>query len=232
MLPVHNEASVVEKVLMMHYWNIASKIPSRFVVGEDGSTDGTREVLLSLTDKIPIELSLGQQRKGYAKAVADLLKRVDSEWIFFSDSDGQYSPADFWNLWNSRGTYDMIIGRKIERRDSAYRIVLAKGFHQILNFLFRLNLSDADCGFRLIRKEVVESIIDNVGSLKYSFWAEFTVRACKAGFNVHEVPVSHTVRKSGGSHIYSAMRIPIIVLGQFEGLARLYWDLMGNHLVG
>jgi len=227
-LPVHNEAQVVERVLMTHYSKIVSRIPSRLVVGEDGSTDDTREVLHALMDKIPMELFSAPERKGYAKTVSDLLRKVDTEWIFFSDSDGQYSPDDFWNLWNNRGQFDMIVGRKVKRRDSAYRIVLARGFHEILNFLFHLDLHDADCGFRLIRKRVVEAVIDSVGVLKYSFWAEFTIRACMAGFNVCEIPISHAMRENGGSHIYGPTKIPTIVLGQFEGLAKLYRDVMSS----
>ncbi len=228
-LPVHNEATSVEKVLMTHYRTIVSKVPSRLVVAEDGSTDGTREILLGLREKIPMELLLGRERMGYGKAVANLLKQVDSEWIFFSDSDGQYSPVDFWNLWENRQGSDMIIGRKIDRKDAAYRIVLAKGFRQIANFLFRLDLHDADCGFRLLRREVAEAVVDEVGFLKYSFWAEFTIRACLKGFRTREVPISHNMRENGGTHIYKPSKIPVIVLRQFEGLARLYWNLMASH---
>ncbi len=231
-LPVHNEATSVEKVLMTHYEKILCRIQSSLVVAEDGSTDGTREILLRLKEKIPMKLLLSRERMGYGRAVRNLLKGVDSEWVFFSDSDGQYSATDFWSLWKSRQAYDMVIGRKTHRRDAAYRIVLAKGFHQILNFLFRLDLHDADCGFRLIRRKTIESVVDDVEFLKYSFWAEFTIRACLKGFRTGEVPITHMLRDNGATRIYKRSKLPLIILSQFEGLARLYRNLMGNHLPG
>src|SRR6266702_2208679 len=129
-LPIHNEAMSVERVLMTYYGSILSKIQSSLVVAEDGSTDGTRQILLRLKEKIPMKLLLSQERLGYEGAVRNLLKQANDEWVFFSDSDGQYSPIDFWSLWNDRHSYDMVIGRKIHRRDAEHRIILAKGFHQ------------------------------------------------------------------------------------------------------
>ena len=119
------------------------------------------------------------------------LKKASNEWVFFSDSDGQYFPSDFWQLWNNRRGYDLIIGRKLQRSEGVYRTVLANGFHGIANNMFGLSLNDSDCGFRLIRKRLIDSIVNEVKFLKYSFWAEFTIRACLKGFRVREVPIHH-----------------------------------------
>ncbi len=226
-LPVHNEASTVESVLMNHFKEIASKIPSKVFVAEDGSTDETKMILLSLSEKVPLQLVFGRQRLGYAKAVSNLLQRTDADWIFFSDSDGQYSPADFWRLWATRDSFDMIVGKKTKRMDATYRIALAKGFHTLVNLLFHLGLHDADCGFRLIRRKVVLNVVKDVRFLPYSFWAEFTIRAGLKGFRLCEVPIGHN-RRHGSTHIYKARKIPLILLRQITGLARLYWDIMNR----
>jgi glycosyltransferase involved in cell wall biosynthesis len=229
LLPVYNEAGIVSNILMAYYNEICRKVSGVLVVAEDGSTDGTKEILASLQSEVPIVLHSGPRRKGYAKAVIDALKSCNSDWVFFSDSDGQYSPADFWKLWRKRDHFDMIIGRKVHRSEGGYRIALSKGFHELVNGTFGLNLHDADCGFRLIRKEVICSVINKVRFLDYSFWAEFTVRASLEGFRICEEPINHASRRLGGTQIYKPSRIAMIVLKELEGLAHLYVDVRGGH---
>lgn len=224
-MPVYNEVEIIRSVVIDFYREIANKLPCRFIVAEDGSVDGTREVLLSLKNEVPISLFHDDKRKGYCKGVGDALKRSQGEWVFFSDSDGQYFPSDFWRLWQNRGNYDMIIGRKLHRSEGLHRTILANGFHNIVNNLFDLNLHDSDCGFRLIRKELVDSIVNEVKYLNYSFWAEFTIRACLKGFRISEVTINHSNRASGGSQIYKPSKIPLIVLKQLKGLVQLRADI-------
>jgi len=219
--PVHNEVSTIENVLLAYYKRIASKIPLEIIVAEDGSTDGTRQVLLSLRNRIPIKLCLGNGRKGYAKAVGDALKHANGDWIFFSDSDGQYRSLDFWTLWKKREDYDMVIGWKVRRTESPYRIFLQKGFHAIVKSLFGVGMHDIDCGFRLMRNEVVRKVIDEVNHLEYSFWAEFTIHAFSKGFRIGEAPISHNKRAHGSTHIYGMTKIPWIVLKEVIGLRNL-----------
>jgi glycosyltransferase involved in cell wall biosynthesis len=225
LLPAYNEAKTISNVVKSYYEEICERLPAELIVVEDGSTDGTREILSSLRNEFPVVVNSDPSRKGYAKGVSDALRKCNRDWVFFSDSDGQYSPSDFWNLWECRRSYDMIIGRKVHRREGMHRIILAKGFHQIVNGSFGLNLHDADCGFRLIRREVIKSVIDDVKFLKYSFWAEFTIRACMKGFKIREVPINHSNRTFGNSQIYKPSKIPTIVLKQFMGLLHLYADV-------
>ena len=227
-LPAYNEAETIKDIVIDYFKEIVSKLPSKLIVAEDGSVDQTPEILESLAHELPISLFSDRNRKGYAKGVGDALKKCKADWVFFSDSDGQYCPNDFWKLWENRHGYDMIIGRKLQRSEGIHRTILSKGFHCLFNTLFGLNLHDADCGFRLIRKDVVQSVVEEAKLLKYSFWAEFTIRACLKGFMVREVPISHSSRPNGGTRIYSPSKIPVIVLKQLKDLARLYTNLRGR----
>ena len=224
-MPAYNEAETIRGIVTNYFDEIAKKLPSKLIVAEDGSNDQTPEILISLANEIPLSLLLDRERKGYAKGVGDALKNCKEKWVFFSDSDGQYSPSDFWRLWENRYGYDMIIGRKLRRSEGVHRVLLSKGFHGLFNNLFGLDLHDADCGFRLIRRDVIQSIIDKTRILKYSFWAEFTIRASLKGFRVYEVPINHAGRANGGTRIYAPSKIPIIILKQLIGLARLFFDL-------
>jgi dolichol-phosphate mannosyltransferase len=224
-MPVYNEAANIKEIILDYFETIVCKLNSDLIVAEDGSTDGTKEILFSLKNEIPISLFSDQKRKGYAKGVKDALRKCDGEWIFFSDSDGQYLSSDFWRLWSEREGHDMIIGRKLRRSEGLHRIVLSRGFHIIANNLFGLNLQDADCGFRLFRRSLANSMADEVKFLDYSYWAEFTIRASLMGFNVHEVPINHATRAQGKTQIYTPSKIPLIILKQLKGLTDLFFEM-------
>lgn len=223
-LPVHNESKTIRETVRRYYQELDGKLPFELIVAEDGSIDGTREILMSLKEEIPIVLLSDQNRKGYARGVSDAIKCCCGEWIFFSDADGQFSPADFWRLWEVRERFDMVVGTKLRRRDAWYRIILSKGFRALVNITFKLSLKDSDSGFRLIRRGVAQSVIGDVKFLKYSFWIEFTVRANLMGFKVLDVKVGHHSRPFGDSQILRPPKIPTVVPTQLTGLLHMYLD--------
>jgi glycosyltransferase involved in cell wall biosynthesis len=224
-IPVHNEAQTIEHTLNDLYAEVARKIPSRIIIAEDGSTDGTKEILRRLSVDLPLRLILSDKRKGYMNGVKDGLKQTSCETVFFIDSDGQYAPSDFWKLHAAMGKSDMVVGRKVKRRDSYHRIVLSYVFNQMLRLLFRVPIHDADTGLRLIRRKVIEDVLEDTIILPYSFWAEFTARASKKGYRIFEVPVEHLNRLAGGTRLYSARKLPKIILMQLAGLSRLFAEL-------
>jgi glycosyltransferase involved in cell wall biosynthesis len=224
-MPVYNEAADIERVVSNFYEEIVRKTGAEFTIAEDGSTDGTKEILQKLSAKFPIELYLGPERKGYARAAKDVLRRANSPFVFFSDSDGQYGPSDFWRLWDQRLGADLVIGRKTNRAEATYRLILSKGFHAVTRILFGVKLHDIDCGFRLVRRSLLLSILDDVERLEYSFWGEFTIRALASQARIVEVPIRQRPRTEGDTRIYMPKKIPMIIAKQLVGLFRLWLDL-------
>jgi glycosyltransferase involved in cell wall biosynthesis len=224
-LPVYNEASSIESTLREFYDGVVRPLSGTLLVCEDGSTDGTGEVLRRLATQLPMRLVQGPHRKGYAGAMRDGLRLVDTTYVFIADSDGQYDPSEFWKIWRARDSYDMVIGRKVERQEKAYRSFLSRGFHILVKAFVGVRLHDMDCGFRLIRRKVVDEVLPEVGSLQYSFLAEFSILADRQGFQILEVPVAHRNRHSGSSTIYAWNRLPRILVAQVLGLLRLAYRL-------
>jgi glycosyltransferase involved in cell wall biosynthesis len=221
LLPVYNEAESIGKVLSEFEARVVRPTQGELLVCEDGSTDGSRQVLEELSHEVPMRLVTSPDRKGYAGAAHDGLVQVSTPWVFFADSDGQYDPEDFWKIWEARGSYDMVIGRKVHREERFYRILLSKGFHLLAKAVTTIPLQDMDCGFRLIRREVVDKILPDVYSLQYSFWAEFSIVSYRKGLRIAEIPVSHRQSLRGGTSIYSWNKIPKILILQVVGLLRL-----------
>ncbi len=220
-VPAHNEGPTIEAVLRDYTAQVASKLGSEILVCEDGSTDNTREVLQRLTRELPLRVVTNEDRLGYGGGVKRGLLLADGDILFFSDSDGQYDPRDFWDLRSRMDGADMVIGVKTERHEAPHRILLSRGFHLLIKILFDIQLRDIDCGFRLIRKGIVEDVLREVHDLPYSFWAEFTIVSSLLGLRIAEVPVSHRSRLAGNTTIYQPRYLPKILLLQMRGLLRL-----------
>jgi len=221
LLPVHNEADTVEQTLLSIRDQIGIPLNAELVVCEDGSTDGTDAILRRLAEKGVIRLLTDAWRKGYAGAVRDGLRHIRSDFVFFTDSDGQYDPADFWRLWPAAQACDIVIGRKVKRQEPLHRILLSRGFHVLVKALFNIPLRDIDCGFRILRREMLDDVLPEVHSLPFSFWAEFTIVAYQKGYQIMEVPVAHRPRLRGLTNIYRFERLPSIIIAQLIGIIRL-----------
>ncbi|MGQ9460015.1 MAG: glycosyltransferase family 2 protein [Candidatus Bathyarchaeaceae archaeon] len=224
-LPVHNEAEAIGRIINELYDEVARKVKTEIIVREGGSTDGTKEVLLKLSQSINMKPILQEEKGGYMRDVKDGLRQVYTDYVLFIDSDGQYSASDFWKLYEKRDKYDMIIGYKIKRADPLHRIVLSKVFHTMTRALFKLPLHDPDCGYRIIKKKVIDSVVEEVKYLEYSFWSEFTIRAFKKGFKLLEVPIQHRRRLSGNTKLYTLTKLPKIIVLQLVGLFKLWKEL-------
>ncbi len=218
-IPVYNEVEVIEQVVRDFYDKVISKIEgAQFIIAEDGSTDGTKEVLKKLAEEIPLTLVMGDERKGYTKAVKDALKLPENEIIFFSDSDGQQEPDDFWEILKLIEDNDIVVGYKYPRNDPLFRVLISK-VYQWVNFLFfGIKLHDINCGYRLLRKKVLDDVLDDVCLLPNFVSSEIILRAYIKGYKIKEVPVRHYSREFGESRGLPVSRIPIEVLKLLKGL--------------
>ena len=97
-LPVYNEADQIEVIIKKYDQIFKKKLGNSFriIVCEDGSVDGTKDILV----KLPIILNTSIKRKGYSKAIMDGLKLTQASLVALSDSDGQIDPEDLLKLYS------------------------------------------------------------------------------------------------------------------------------------
>ena len=226
LLPVHNEAGIIEGVVFGFSEEIGRRIPLKITVAEDGSTDDTKDVLRRLSERMPIKLILGDERKGYSKGLVDGLEGVDTAYVTFADSDGQHMAEDFWKLWELRDRYDIISGWRVDRADPFHRKLMSIVFQWMARTMFKLpSFHDVTGPYKLMRTETAKEVAREFRYMKESFWTEFTIRACEKGFKMAEVPVSHRNRLGEGStRVYKLSKVPTIALSQFTGLLKLWWE--------
>ena len=229
-LPAHNEADAIEDTLQEFYDAVADKekIPLRFVVCEDGSTDRTVEVVRNLAERLPILLLSEPVRKGYSRAVIDGFRASTSPLVGFIDSDGQCNPSDFARLLTAfrKTNCDLLVGYRSPRQDHWVRLVMSRLFRMVYHCYFPKHLHDPSCPYLIIRKDALDKILlGNVGILKQGFWWEFAARAKALGLHIEQIPVTHRLRTSGTTQVYRPSKVPRIAWEHLRGLARLKAEL-------
>jgi glycosyltransferase involved in cell wall biosynthesis len=227
-LPAHNEGASIGATLRDFYRKVMveSKIPIRFVVCEDGSSDDTVPVLHKIAEEVPVKLISHPVRKGYSRAVIDGMRASDSEWVAFIDSDGQCDPGDFAKLVALRNGADLVMGWRNPRSDVLVRKLMSGAFGLVYRALFDVRVRDPSCPYLLVRRSALQKILaGNVGILKQGFWWEFVARASALRLRIVQTPVRHLVRKSGMTQVYRPTKVPRIAAEHLLGLWKLKREL-------
>ncbi len=230
-MPVHNEADSIERTLTELYAKVISKTDNAQVfISEDGSVDGTKEILLSLQNKLGnLHVQTFPDRKGYPRATREAILGIgiDFDYILFMDSDAQYEPNDFYSLWAQRVNADFVVGRRASRAEAAYRRFLSRGLNWMSRALFHIAIRDVTSAFRLMKRELAQDVAKQVKYSKYNFWLEFTARSALLNVSTVEVDVMYRAR-SGGSKVYGLRKMPKIVWYELLALLRTWMEHLKN----
>ncbi len=221
--PAYNEEKnikrTVEKALKIlpqiaNQWEI--------LVVNDGSTDKTEQIVKRLMKRESrIKMITHTPNRGYGAAIKTGLYNSKYQWICFTDSDGQFDFSEIDKFLAQKDKGDLVIGYRIKRKDPFQRILIAKLLRLWDFFLFGLNVRDPDCGFKLIKKEVVDKI-PKLTTESGITETEFLVRAKKAGFKIIEIGVQHYPRKEGKQ----TGADPRVIFKAFKESFSLWWSLL------
>ena len=235
-MPVHNEAASVCSVIDELSATIVAAHAVTLFVFEDGSKDGTGEVLREIAASMPaLRVSTSPERKGYPRAVRDAILSIDPHKfpvLLFLDGDGQYDPRDFKRLLAEfrTGDADIVNGYRTRRTEPLYRSLPSKFLRRLEGLLFNPGCKDVTSAFRLMRTEVAQAVAREVRYSPYNFWLEFTARASSMGYRQVEVPVSYRVRE-GATKVYGLWKMPKILRRELGALVHTWLDYHGPEVV-
>jgi len=166
------------------------------ILVNDGSADKTGQIGQKLAADHPnVVLVSHSKNRGYGGALKSGFRKAKYEWIFFSDGDRQFDLKEIGRLLPLTSRADLVIGYRQKRADTPIRLINAKLFNLLIRLLFGLKVTDIDCAFKLIKKDVVDSLeLKSDGALISS---ELLIKAQKAGYKIAQTPVSHYPRKIG-----------------------------------
>lgn len=221
-MPVHNEAAVIGTTLKEWYDELSPWVGVQFIVTEDGSKDGTQEVLTKLATQYPMVLDMSDKRRGYTGAMIAGMRLSTAPYVLAVDADGQFDPKDFEKFWAKRESCPLLIGWRLVRADVWARKIMSQAFKALHRGLFGTKLHDASCGYVLMQRAAMEKLLPELGLVPEGFWLEVTARAQRRGIRVEEVPINHRSRTSGTTVVYKPWRVPGIAWRNATGLLRVW----------
>jgi glycosyltransferase involved in cell wall biosynthesis len=218
---VFNEAETIEQEIRDIHREVIQKLPgSELIVAEDGSTDGTKEILARLKQELGIIHSTSVERKGYAKAFRDAVMLAKNPYIFFSDTGGKQDFADFWKLYPYCSQFGIVSGYRSGRRDQLYRRLMTWVYNFALRIYFKVNFRDADAGFRIYQSAVIRKVANETWINRHLISSELALRAVYSGFEIKEVPVLYRQR-AGTSRGLPPGKIPKVIVSVLKNFSQL-----------
>ncbi len=199
--PAYNLESQIKDTIE-NALKIIPKISDKYeiIVINDGSKDQTGKVISRLKSKYKNLIVITHRvNRGYGGALKSGFYNAKYQWIAFTDADGQFDISELPNLIKRQKETDadIVAGFYLQRAVSWQRKLNTWVWQLIVRMLFGLHVKDIDCGFKLIRKKVVD-MIPKLESERGAFISsEFLIKAQKHGFKIVEIGVRHYPRTEG-----------------------------------
>jgi dolichol-phosphate mannosyltransferase len=230
-IPTYNEKENIEKILLAIY-NLQQDF--HVLVIDDGSPDGTADIVRSLQPKLGNTVFLEERRGklglgtayiyGFKWAIAR-----GYEYIFEMDADFSHNPSDLPRLYHAckNEGADLAIGSRYVKGGGVKnwpgdRIALSKGGSLYTRMILWMPVNDPTAGFVCYKRDVLETIdLDEIHFVGYAFQIEMKFATWKLGFKIKEVPILFEDRKFGESKMSKG-----IVKEGILGVLKLRWYSM------
>jgi len=206
--PAYNDSGTIASLVITAIRTARTLTPDfEVIIVDDGSADSTAQIADELARTYPeVRVVHHEHNRGYGGALQSGFKAARHEFVFYTDGDAQYDPAEMTRLWQALGDdVDLVNGFKISRSDPLHRIVIGRLYHHTVKLLFGLKVRDVDCDFRLLRRSIFEQV--TLEKRSGVICLEMMKKIQDAGFRIAEVPVHHYHRAYGRSQFFNFARL-------------------------
>jgi glycosyltransferase involved in cell wall biosynthesis len=195
LIPVFNEKATLLE-LLRRVEAVALPVERQIILVDDGSTDGTRELLAGLGSRSLVVLH--ERNRGKGAAVRTALARATGDLVIIQDADLEYDPADYPGLLAPLldGRADVVYGSRF--LGGPHRVLFfwhyaANQFFTLLtNVLYNINLTDMGTCYKVFDAAKLKAIPLN--SERFGIEAELTAKVCKRRLRLYEAPISYSGR--------------------------------------
>jgi glycosyltransferase involved in cell wall biosynthesis len=193
-MPVYNERDTIEEIIGRV---LAIRIRIQLIVVDDGSKDGTRDILTALGKKHDFRLIFQERNQGKGAALRRGFSEVSGDIVLIQDADLEYSPEEYPELIEliCQGRADVVFGSRFLGRHRVFLFTHYLGnrlLTAITNVLYNTMLSDMETCYKVMRTEVLRSM--TLKSDSFGIEPELTAKIFKRGYRVYEVPITYDGR--------------------------------------
>jgi putative flippase GtrA len=196
-VPVYNEEAALEPSIRRLHRFLSESFPFgwRIVIADNASTDATPEVARGLRGRLPGVEYLRLERKGRGRALRAAWARSDARVVAYMDVDLSTDLRALLPLVAPllSGHSDVAIGSRLAHGARVVRgpkrEVISRGYNRLLHATLRARFSDAQCGFKAVRRDALDGLLAAVRDDAWFFDTELLVVAQRRGLRIHEVPV-------------------------------------------
>jgi dolichol-phosphate mannosyltransferase len=197
-IPCFNEEECLEEVLLSWDAELSQRIDAyEMIVIDDGSTDGTGEILGRLGERIDALKVTRQENRGHGPALLAGLGQARGEWVFHTDSDHQFEPDDFWLLWERRHSSRYVMGVRVKRHDPLHRLVITRALRGFVTIMLCRSVRDINVPYKLIERELLRDIIATIPEDTFAPSILMVQAAVHRGVLIEEMEVKHLPRTTG-----------------------------------
>ncbi|HEY7156056.1 MAG TPA: glycosyltransferase family 2 protein [Gemmataceae bacterium] len=197
-IPVYNELHTLEEIVC----RVRSvSIPKEIILVDDGSTDGTRDLLASLEGAEDLRIIYHERNQGKGAAIRTGFYHARGDVVVIQDADLEYDPAEFPRLLQPivEGKADVVYGSRFLGH-GAHRVLyywhyLGNRFLTALSNMFtNLNLTDMETCYKVFRRNVIEAVTPTLKQNRFGIEPELTAKIARRNYRIYETAIGYDGR--------------------------------------
>jgi len=196
-IPCYNEKDFISEIV--NRINAVSALRKELIIVDDGSADGTREIIKNQIEQKVAKVIYHPRNMGKGAALRSGFSAVSGDIVIIQDADLEYDPSEYHKLIKpiKEGKADVVYGSRFVGSDEHrvlyfWHMVGNKLLTLISNIFTNLNLTDVETGYKVFKKDVIDRI--NIEENGFGFEAEITAKVAKLKCKIYEVGISYSGR--------------------------------------